>query len=155
MRANLLPEEAKQVRSKSAYKMHKRFYDFNIDLKIMESSNAKVKDFIHKIVSPTKKFWEDKQSKLFSRSAHTTEKSELKNLFKKRRSKNLNFENNVAEVLKKARLQKNLSQRALAKIINVPYQAIQRWEYGTLQPSLKHFLNLCKALDLEAKDFFF
>ncbi|HPZ75046.1 MAG TPA: helix-turn-helix transcriptional regulator, partial [Candidatus Pacearchaeota archaeon] len=93
--------------------------------------------------------------KLFSRSAHTTEKSELKNLFKKRRSKNLNFENNVAEVLKKARLQKNLSQRALAKIINVPYQAIQRWEYGTLQPSLKHFLNLCKALDLEAKDFFF
>ncbi len=50
-----VPEEAKQVRSKSAYKMHKRFYDFNIDLKIMESSNAKVKDFIHKIVSPTKK----------------------------------------------------------------------------------------------------
>jgi len=49
------PEEAKQVRSKSAYKMHKRFYDFNIDLKIMESSNAKVKDFINKIVLSPKK----------------------------------------------------------------------------------------------------
>ncbi|MGI6676533.1 MAG: UPF0236 family transposase-like protein [Bacilli bacterium] len=47
-----VPEEAKQVRSKSAYKMHKRFYDFNVDLKVMESSNAKMKDFIHKIVSP-------------------------------------------------------------------------------------------------------
>ncbi len=50
-----VPEEAKQVRSKSAYKMHKRFYDFNIDLKIMESSNAKVKDFINKIVLSPKK----------------------------------------------------------------------------------------------------
>ena len=61
--------------------------------------------------------------------------------------------NNTAEILKRARLQKNLSQRALAKIINVPYQAIQRWEYGTSQPSLKHFLNLCKVLDLDVKDF--
>lgn len=41
-----------KVRSLSANKMIQKYYDFNIDLEIMNSSNTKMKDHIHNITSP-------------------------------------------------------------------------------------------------------
>lgn len=41
-----------KVRNLSANKMIKRYYDFNVDLYITNSSNTKMKDHIHNITSP-------------------------------------------------------------------------------------------------------
>jgi len=41
-----------KIRSKVASKMYKKFYDFNIELSIKNSTNTKMKDYINKIASP-------------------------------------------------------------------------------------------------------
>lgn len=45
-------QEQKNVRSLAANKMYKKFYDYNIELAIMESNNTNMKNYIHNLVSP-------------------------------------------------------------------------------------------------------
>ena len=53
----------------------------------------------------------------------------------------------INEKLKKARLDKNLSQGELAKQIGVARQTINMIERGEYNPSLQLCIKICKALD--------
>lgn len=51
--------------------------------------------------------------------------------------------NNIVEFRKKL----NINQRQLAKIINSPYQLIQKYEYGSSVPSVETAIRLARALN--------
>lgn len=53
-----------------------------------------------------------------------------------------------AERLKELRLEKNLSQRGLAKLSGLSYTAIQRWENQTQIPSAEAIIILSKFFDV-------
>ena len=56
--------------------------------------------------------------------------------------------------MKNARIEKNLSQTELAKIINVSRQTINMIENGDYNPSIKLCVAICKALDKTLDELF-
>lgn len=60
----------------------------------------------------------------------------------------------INEKLRNARLEKSLSQDALAKLINVSRQTINMIENNDYNPSLALCLKICKALDKTLNDIF-
>lgn len=49
--------------------------------------------------------------------------------------------------MKQARIEKNLSQTELAKLINVSRQTINMIENGEYNPTIKLCIKICKVLD--------
>ena len=60
----------------------------------------------------------------------------------------------VNEKLKKARLDKNLSQGELAKQIGVARQTINMIEKGNYNPTLNLCISICKVLDKTLDEIF-
>ncbi|RCW17089.1 transcriptional regulator [Streptococcus gallolyticus] len=57
--------------------------------------------------------------------------------------------------VKQSRLEKNLSQAALAKLVGVSRNAITPIETGQFNPTAKLALLLCIALDKKCEDLFY
>lgn len=55
----------------------------------------------------------------------------------------------LKDLLKKARLEKGLTQRELAKKLNKNFQVYQRWETGHYKPNLENLKLLSEVLDIE------
>ena len=55
----------------------------------------------------------------------------------------------IKNIIKEARKKKGLSQRRLAELLEIPYQQVQAWEYGTYTPNFKNLNKLCNILDLD------
>lgn len=55
----------------------------------------------------------------------------------------------IKDVLKKARLEKGLTQRELAKKLNKNFQVYQRWETGLYKPNLANLKLLSEVLEIE------
>ena len=60
----------------------------------------------------------------------------------------------VNERLRKARIEKNLSQDTLAKLIGVSRQTINMIENNDYNPSLALCIKICKALDKTLDEIF-
>lgn len=60
-----------------------------------------------------------------------------------------NFNKNVGEILKNARIKKNISQYALADKTGIPRSSIVQYELGTQSVPLNRFIILCGTLDLD------
>ena len=56
--------------------------------------------------------------------------------------------NDVSRMLREARIQKNLTQNALADQMGVTYQAVSNWERGTSVPDISNLARLCEILEL-------
>ena len=56
--------------------------------------------------------------------------------------------------LKAARAAKDLSQQALADIVGVSRQTVNAIEKGDYNPSIKHCISICKALDRTLDELF-
>ena len=50
------------------------------------------------------------------------------------------------ERLREWRLRRFLTQKALAELVGVPYQTVQRWESGQVFPRPTSLRKLCEAL---------
>ena len=61
----------------------------------------------------------------------------------------------LKNILKQARLEQNLSQAALAKLIGVSRNTISSIETGQFSPTAKLALLLCIALDKKFEDLFY
>ena len=57
--------------------------------------------------------------------------------------------NDVSRMLREARIQKNLTQNALADQMGVSYQAVSNWERGTSVPDISNLARLCEILELD------
>ena len=60
------------------------------------------------------------------------------------------MKNRIAEIRK----EQNLSQRALANIIKIPYQSLQRYEKSAVVPSVDVALRLARALNTTVEELF-
>ena len=58
------------------------------------------------------------------------------------------------KLLKNKRLSKNLTQKELAKQVNISEHHYQRLEYGTRNPSINLALRLCDILEIDLTDLF-
>ncbi len=58
------------------------------------------------------------------------------------------------EKMKQARINKNLSQAELAKIIGVSRQTINMIENGGYNPTIELCIRICKELDVTLNDLF-
>ena len=58
------------------------------------------------------------------------------------------FMKEFAERLKDLRLERELSQRGLAKLLNISHMAIQRWEKETRIPNIEELVLLAKFFDV-------
>ena len=67
------------------------------------------------------------------------------------RSKAADTEKVAASLIKLARIDKGLSQRALAAAAGVPHSTVARVESGTMQPTLPLLYRLLAAADLEPR----
>jgi transcriptional regulator with XRE-family HTH domain len=67
------------------------------------------------------------------------------------RTKAADTERVAANLLKLARLEKGLSQRALAHAAAVPHSTVARIESGAMQPTLPLLYRLLAAADLEPR----
>lgn len=61
----------------------------------------------------------------------------------------------IASKLRQARLQKELSQEELAKIVGVKQQSISTYENQTRMPSLQIAMKLAQALEKTPSELFF
>ena len=57
--------------------------------------------------------------------------------------------NDVSRMLREARIQKNLTQNALADQMGVTYQAVSNWERDTSVPDISNLARLCEILELD------
>ena len=55
--------------------------------------------------------------------------------------------NHVSNMLKSARIKKNLTQSALAERLSVTYQAVSNWERGNSLPDISNLPAICQILD--------
>lgn len=55
-----------------------------------------------------------------------------------------------AERLKELRIEKGLSQRGLAKLLDLNYSAIQRWENGTCIPNAEAVVIVARFFSVSA-----
>jgi len=58
----------------------------------------------------------------------------------------------VAEMIKKARVEKNMTQMNLADEMGVSYQAVSNWERGNSMPDISKIPELCKVLDISFEE---
>ena len=56
--------------------------------------------------------------------------------------------NHVSNMLKNARVKKNLTQSALAEELGVTYQAVSNWERGNSLPDISNLPAICQILDV-------
>ena len=56
---------------------------------------------------------------------------------------------NIGEIIKQKRLEKNMSQADLAKLIYVKRQTISKYENGLREPDLNTFFKICNILDID------
>lgn len=56
--------------------------------------------------------------------------------------------NHVSNMLKSARIKKNLTQSALAERLSVTYQAVSNWERGNSLPDISNLPAICQILDI-------
>ena len=66
-------------------------------------------------------------------------------------TKTAGTEHAAANLLKLARVEKNLTQRALATAAGVPHSTVARIESGAMQPTLPLLYRLLAAADLEPR----
>ena len=52
--------------------------------------------------------------------------------------------------LKELRKEEELTQKQLAKYLNVSYRTVSSWEAGTRQPDYEILISLCKYFDVSA-----
>ena len=57
--------------------------------------------------------------------------------------------------LKSARINANLTQRQLGKIVGVHENTIAKWENDPAEMSIRNAEKVCKALDVQLSDIFF
>lgn len=58
------------------------------------------------------------------------------------------MENNYAKNLKSLRLERNLSQQKLAKLIDVSQQCISEWENGNIEPTMSSLWKLSDVFEI-------
>lgn len=58
----------------------------------------------------------------------------------------------IKDIIKEARRKKGLTQRGLAELLKIPYQQVQKWEYGKNKPNFYSIIKLCNTLDLDFND---
>ena len=58
----------------------------------------------------------------------------------------------TAQILREARIRKNMTQSALAEEIGVTYQAVSNWERGNTLPDIANIGAICAILGLEVQD---
>ncbi len=54
--------------------------------------------------------------------------------------------NNLANNIKKLRKEKGITQKELADILNISFQAISKWENAKAQPEISYLIKLCDVL---------
>ena len=59
---------------------------------------------------------------------------------------------NLKSNLKVLRLEKNLKQSDLAKILNISYQTISHWENGHCEPSISQLIQLADLFSVTLDD---
>ena len=64
------------------------------------------------------------------------------------------MKNSFAINLKEIREEKNLSQRAVAELLNVPVSTYANWEQGRREPSIGDIYSIIKVLEVSANDLF-
>jgi transcriptional regulator with XRE-family HTH domain len=55
----------------------------------------------------------------------------------------------IKDLLKKARIEKGLTQRELAKLLKKNFQVYQRWETGLYKPNLNNLKLLSEVLEID------
>ena len=63
----------------------------------------------------------------------------------------MNYKDNIADVLVKARKRMQMSQDTLAKKMFVTRQAVSNWENGKAYPDVSLIFKLCKTLKIDIK----
>lgn len=58
----------------------------------------------------------------------------------------------IAQRIKSARIEKNMTQLQLADVMGVSYQAVSNWERGNSMPDISKLGDLCDALDLTVNE---
>lgn len=58
----------------------------------------------------------------------------------------------IAQRIKRARIEKNMTQLQLADVMGVSYQAVSNWERGNSMPDISKLGVLCDALDLTVNE---
>lgn len=61
---------------------------------------------------------------------------------------------NIPNVIKKYRLDKELSQKELAKLLGKSKNVISNWENGVNKPDANNIERLCELLDIPVNEFF-
>lgn len=59
------------------------------------------------------------------------------------------FRADMSRLLRKRRMDLNLDQKSLAKILNTTQQQLSKYEVGENSPTLERLYDLCMALNLE------
>lgn len=59
---------------------------------------------------------------------------------------------NIAKRIKQARIEKNMTQMALADAMGVSFQAVSNWERGNSMPDISKLADLCAALDITVNE---
>lgn len=58
----------------------------------------------------------------------------------------------IAKTIKEKRIEKNMTQLALADYMGVSYQAVSNWERGNSMPDISKLEDLCKILDVTVEE---
>ncbi len=61
---------------------------------------------------------------------------------------------NVGRLIRKKRLEKNLTQKELADRLNITDKAVSQWERGKCYPDICILNDVAKALEIPISDFF-
>ena len=60
----------------------------------------------------------------------------------------------LGEIIKELRIEKNLSQMQLAKMIGVSQKAIDYWERNINEPKASYIISLVRGFDISFDEFF-
>ncbi len=60
------------------------------------------------------------------------------------------METKFAKRLKEVRLENNLTQKELSRMLDTYQSTVAKWELGELEPSINMIYNICKALKVSA-----
>ena len=61
---------------------------------------------------------------------------------------------NIGEKIKELRLEKNLSQMQLSKLIGVSQKAVDYWERNVNEPKASYIISLVQVFDITFDEFF-
>lgn len=60
------------------------------------------------------------------------------------------MQDNFGSRLKEVRIKNKITLRELAKILDVNFSTISRWENGEISPSIDNLKNICDYFDISA-----